>query len=293
MEITGIHVFEKRGPIEWEDQIVSLQALSALSWRKFHGKIKLYTNPEWLAVLRERNVDVIYDEVHFLSPDQEVDQEKFWAWSKIKVAAQQTKPFVMLDTDLWINQPLKIDEETSLVGYHYEWFDETESDATYIDFRNIIPREWLKRWDSSILPINAALVYFKDLDLVKEWFECAKACATQLEVQIEDPHNVRLMCFIEQRLLAMLAAEKGISISTFIPQIYISSRSGIISGQQWWPHPEDWDGDQKAQFGSIRHIWGGKKIWKTHDEFREAQWSTARRDANILFGDKYTNLISI
>lgn len=291
MEILGIHVFEKRGELEWESEMVSIQALSALAWKKFHGKIFLYTNLQWLEVLKGRGVDRLYDEVHLIPEDLQVDKTKFWAWSKIKIASTQKPPFVLLDTDLWINEPLQIEDGFDLIGYHYEWFDEKEEDAIYVDYRNLIPSEWLNRWNPRAYAINAALLYINNEELLNEWYLCAREIATRKDVEIEDPENVRMMCFIEQRLLNLIAIESKMRVSTFIPQIYMSSKRRMLIGKHWHPDSSEWTEEEQIRFLSIRHIWGGKKIWKTNPQFKEAQLSTAKKCTHRLFGDKYNDII--
>ena len=65
-QLTGVHIFEKLGPIEWEDELIAIQAISALSWKKFHGRIELYCNQEHLESLKKWGVDKIYDKIENL-----------------------------------------------------------------------------------------------------------------------------------------------------------------------------------------------------------------------------------
>ena len=57
--LTGIHVFEKNGPIEWEQMLAAAQFISALNWKKHHGRIELYTNDSWLSILKKYGVDEV------------------------------------------------------------------------------------------------------------------------------------------------------------------------------------------------------------------------------------------
>ena len=123
--LTGCHVFEKRKDDEWNELSFAVQVLSILSWKRWHGRCVLYTNEAHLADLKLRGIDVLYDYIdsHTLATMPSVDTKKWWALGKIYVAAQQTAPFAIIDTDLYLEQPLHFNDTLAFQGYHFEAID--------------------------------------------------------------------------------------------------------------------------------------------------------------------------
>jgi hypothetical protein len=72
-----------------------------------------------------RGIDVLYDYIdsHTLATMPSVDTKKWWALGKIYVAAQQTAPFAIIDTDLYLEQPLHFNDTLAFQGYHFEAID--------------------------------------------------------------------------------------------------------------------------------------------------------------------------
>ena len=90
-QLTGVHIFEKLGPIEWEDELIVIQAISALSWKKFHGRIELYCNEEHLESLKKWGGDKIYDKINtslLLESPKNIDRKDYWTFCKIFVSSR-------------------------------------------------------------------------------------------------------------------------------------------------------------------------------------------------------------
>jgi hypothetical protein len=282
MEILGIHVFEQRGPIEWEEQMLAVNLLSALSWKKHHGKIHLYTNEKYLETLKKWGIDKVYDKIDTTTLSQIPDRlnsEDYWAFGKIHVSGEVSEPFVLLDTDLWINGPLNLDKSKDFIGYHFENFDEKHPNSPYINFDSLIPEKWLGRWDKNIMPINTALIWFNNESLKNEWIEVAKEIALQEnQPKIEDPLKVRKMVLIEQRLIPMLAYERKLKYSTFIEPIYQSHLIGCMDGSEWDPNVKEWNSEMISKFSKIRHIWGNKKYFNKHIDLKKIIFNTILKD---------------
>lgn len=281
-EILGVHVYEKRGPIEWEEELLAVNLLSILSWKRFHGRIHLYTNDEYLETLKKWGIDKLYDKIDTQTlkqiPDR-LNQKEYWAFGKIHIAGEITEPFVLIDTDLWINAPLDFNEKSAFTAYHFENFDERFPLNPYVDFDNLIPPKWLGRWKKDIMPVNTALLWVNHQLLKNEWVEIAKEIALQTDqVELEDPHNSKKMVLIEQRILPMLAFERGLKYDTFIYHIYQSHLSGYFDGSEWDPHVKEWSEGERMDFEKIRHIWGGKRFFGSDPEFKKAVFDCILRD---------------
>jgi hypothetical protein len=261
-QLTGVHVYEKRKDDHWTKLGLAVQLLSILSWKSRYGRIELYTNEAHLEDLRAHGLDVLYDKIDTTTlASVEVDTKKWWAFGKIQIAATLTPPFVILDTDLWISDYLNFSKTDSYQAYHNELIvKNNNSGGGYIlNYDPIIPKEWIGRWDSKIMPTNTAILRINDSDFAKKWFDCSYTIAT-----LSNPGEIKenlshssYMTFIEQRVLPMLATELGKSYSTLVEPIYLST-SYFTNGDEWHPKPHEWTASIKKEFSKIIHVWGLK-----------------------------------
>lgn len=254
----GIHVWRKSKNTKYDDIMLGVCLLSILSWKKFQGPIKLYTNHNYLDDLKKWKLDQYYDSISILEdPSEEINQKTYWAWDKILVANKNKPPFVMVDNDLWISKKLNFDNNFELVGYHFENFDDSVDNSTYPKFKEKVPDSMKFRWNEKILPINCALCFINNEKLLTEWFSSAKEIAKRNPL----PWNENLssnMCFIEQRLLPMITDELGMKTKSLIQHKYNSQLLGVLNGSEWTPPAYEWDSQLKEEFSSISHIWGLK-----------------------------------
>jgi hypothetical protein len=264
----GVHVFEKLNDIEWEEQVLCVALLSALSWKRYHGKIHLYTNEAYLETLKKWKIDTVYDHIdtETLKEVDTVDKKTYWAFGKIHVASKIKEPFVLVDNDLWLEGYLDLDKSFDYIGYHYENFVESD-ESHYIDFDRFIPQKWIGRWDRNLLVTNTALLYIRNQDLIQKWYQTAKEIA-ELDL-VKDVESVKKMIFVEQRLLPMLAHEMRLNYTTFLKPIYQSRPSFEIDGSEWDPHPSEWTDEYRGEFQKIRHIWGLKKLFSEYEDIRQ------------------------
>lgn len=259
-QITGIHVFEKREDNKWNEYSFAVQLLSILSWKKFHGRIVLYTNEEHLEDLRERGIDKYYDAIdtETLKRCPDMDKSKYWAFGKIYVASKQTEPFVLVDTDLWIDAPLNFNESLAVQGFHFESFDVNFPLNRYLDFDNSLPTKWIGRWRKDLMPLNCAILFLNNQRLIKEWYECALEIAQQPnQIEVDKAVSSYYMTFVEQRLLPMIAYEMGMPCGSITSLIYLTYATEF-NGDEWYPHLKDITNDEYEIFSKIKHIWGIK-----------------------------------
>ena len=260
--VTGIHVFEKRENDGWNELSFAVQLLSIISWKKFYGRIELYTNEEHLEDLKIRGIDVYYDKIdtELLKTMPELDKKKYWAFGKMYVASKLEPPFVLLDTDLWFDYPIVFNEDIAYQAYHFESFDKNYSENIYLDFENNIPVKWIGRWKKDLMPTNTAILRINDKELLKEWYECALEIAQQEnQIIVDDNVHSYYMTFVEQRLLPMIAYEMGKSYRVILPSIYKSYvRNG--RGEEWQPMLNELSEKDRIKFMSTRHVWGMKSL---------------------------------
>jgi hypothetical protein len=261
-QLTGVHIYEKRGEDDWTRLGLVVQLLSILSWKSRYGKIELYTNEAHLEDLRAHGIDKLYDKIDTTTlASVEVDRKRWWAFGKIQIAAQLEPPFVILDTDLWITDFIQFNPYDAYQAYHYEVIFEQHPGNSYIvDPRPLLPEEWRDRWDLQVAPTNTAILFINNKDFAQDWYAASLRIASTtplVDIQ-EDLSGSSYMTFIEQRLLPMMAMEKGLPYSTLVSPRYLA-HSSLTDGNEWQPKHSDWTDDTKLEFSKIIHIWGLKR----------------------------------
>lgn len=262
-QITGVHIFEKLGPIDWEDELIVIQALSALTWKKYHGRIELYCNEEHLESLKKWGVDKIYDKVdtEFLkNAPYEVDRNEFWTYCKVFMPSMLEPPFVLVDTDLWITGPLDFDFSNSFIAYHEESFDRNKGHDYYVNFDDFIPEKYIGYFDTTTKPTNVALLLINDMSLVIEWNRVVHEIISEKRKTRLDRSQKTI--FLEQWVLPMVAKKMNKKYNTFIPQVYDSTNPNFMDDDLWEPPVSRWSDEEKMKFEKIKHVWGLKKMFE-------------------------------
>lgn len=260
-QLTGVHIYEKRGEDDWTRLGLVVQLLSILSWKSRYGRIELFTNAAHLEDLRAHGIDKLYDKIDTTTlASVEVDTKKWWAFGKIQIAAQLEPPFVILDTDLWITDLLDFNYGDSYQAYHYEIiFGPHKNNSYIVNPLPLLPEEWRNRWDFQVAPTNTAVLFINNKEFAKDWYETSLKIAQRDPVEItEDISSAAHMTFIEQRLLPMMAAEKELPYSTLVTPKYLSHTS-LSGGAEWQPNYSEWSDEIKLEFSKIVHVWGLKR----------------------------------
>jgi hypothetical protein len=297
--VTGIHVFEKRNDDGWTEMSFAVQLLSIISWKKFYGRIELYTNEEHLEDLKLRGIDKLYDKIdtELLKTMPELDKKKYWAFGKMYVASKLEPPFVLVDTDLWFDYPVVFNEDLSYQAYHFESFDINYSENIYLDFENNIPLKWIGRWNKDLMPTNTAILRINDKDLLKEWYECALEVAQQEnQIIVDEEVHSYYMTFVEQRLLPMIAHEMGKPYKVILPSIYKSYvRDGRGRGEEWEPMISELSENDRTKFMSTRHVWGMKSFIPHNEGLKNIVSHVLHYSFDLFNGEtaKYRNLLEV
>ncbi len=235
-------------PPAWE---VLTTALSALVWARENGEIVLYADATARAFYAD--FSYLWSEIRPLSPPDWLDATHFWAMGKLCALRQMGAPCVMLDTDFIVWENLSYLQEHALVTIHREAID----GEVYPDPRSL-HQDGSFAWDGlslSALPANTAVAWFREDDFLQQYVETAlRFCKA---AQPDDP--LTYMVFVEQRLLAMLAEQKGIALES------LTDGADIASGQQ-----------------RFSHVWGYKQILR---EDAQAADVYCKRCAKRLMAD--------
>lgn len=270
-QLTGVHIFEKLGPIEWEDELIAIQAISALSWKKFHGRIELYCNEEHLESLKKWGVDKIYDKINttlLSTAPKNIDRNEYWTFCKIYVSANLKPPFVLVDNDLWITDELNFDTSKSFVAYHEENYDWSKPYNFYVNFDNFIPEKYINYFDLNVKPTNVALLFWNDEELLKSWYDVVYEILN--ENRNCELSKLEKMTFLEQWLLPMNAVKNKKDYSTILPQAYNSHINGdVFHPELWSPPVSGWNETHYINFNKIKHVWGLKRYFSDQTILRE------------------------
>ena len=249
----GIHIWstapgsKKRGGRPYEPAYFELVclALSALMWRRYNGSIKFYTDMEAYAWFASRNLLDIWDgglDTGTLEAmPASINQEIFWAASKLFALRAESAPVAMVDTDLIIWKPLGRLLRKPLTVLHREDLIECYLPSFYLKTRP--GYQFDPQWDWSVRPCNTAFAYFAEEDFKNRYVD--KAVDFMADNTVYPMEMVSQMVFAEQRLLAMEAHKAGLRINAIIKD----------------PYQEDND--------IFTHLWGAKRIARSNAEQRD------------------------
>jgi hypothetical protein len=241
--------------------------ISTLLYKKYSGKIDLYTDDIGYQYLEQQEVTDLYDNVNVdvLNNFDSVRPDIYWAAGKVKVIQSQKEPFISLDTDAVIYDDVKkyIDKKDSLVGFHYEMFG-NEFYPSRDDIKVVETYDWDEKLNWELLPINVAVTYFGD-DVIKSHYtnECMRFMKENSEYVKNDYSSKSRMLFAEQRLLPMICNKLGREYKTILESI-------------WNPSLNSWMHTRHSKFsklwGSIfTHLWS-EKVLLRNDETREINY---------------------
>lgn len=264
--MNGYHIFYQSKDVD--DQFESInyltQIASILFWKKNEGKISLYCNTKYLDFIKKWRIDLLYDEINTECLDNIPYKEylhKYWSFCKIEAAldiSKSHKNFVIIDTDLWIHEPLNFDTNHQFVGYHQEQ-SLIHPDNPYVNPDNYMSQSDMSLFNWDISPVNCAFLYLNSRTLIIEWYNLAlKVIDDNKHVKIKDLSAD--IVFIEQRLLPTLVNKLEMSMSTLIPNVYIPHIKPDNNGCEWIP-ALGFDSENQYNISNIKHVWGLKKMY--------------------------------
>ena len=204
-------------PYFMEDFDLLTTVLSALEWRKLNGSIRMITDTVGAEYYRDLGLEHIWDlgmETFLDTLDSEaIYPLSFWAAGKIFALREQSAPCVMLDTDfiVWESLAARTNDVTLAVAHREDINDEIYPEKSFfnVDMNYTFPAEW----DWSVLPCNTALLYIGD-EHFRDYYTSE---SIRFMRNLRETRNITAeMVFAEQRLLAMCAAAKGITVKTLV-----------------------------------------------------------------------------
>jgi hypothetical protein len=191
--------------------------LSALCWRSHNGSLRLYTDDACAEYFAARRLDSLWDDgidTNALATTRlQTNFTTFWAYARTIALACERAPCVMLDLDMIVWKPIASLVRSDFMAIH----SEPLSFGVYVPASQLATPEGYRweDWDGTVLPCNAALMYFGD-------DEARRRCADQgLRFMhgnfAEDRGSLPVHAvFVEQRLYPMCVRKCGVRAHYFL-----------------------------------------------------------------------------
>jgi len=264
--MNAFHIYYQKDEEISNNDLINLlvQFASIKFWKKNQGEIHLYCNENHLNTLEKWGVDKFYDSIN-LDCLEDMPyfnyQDKYWSFCKIhaiKKIAELYDQFVVLDTDLWIQESIKIDPSFQIIGYHEEDVIEDESNP-YVNPSNFLNSFDINSIDWSMNPMNCAFLYLNSKELVDEWYKWVlKTIETNKEKEtlVLSADTI----FIEQRLLTAIAYTLKMRVGKLLPNVYQPHIPCDEFGNEWVPKI-GYSLENQYVTWNIKHVWGLKKSY--------------------------------
>jgi hypothetical protein len=264
--MNAFHIYYQKDEEISNNDLINLlvQFASIKFWKKNQGEIHLYCNENHLNTLEKWGVDKFYDSIN-LNCLEDLPyfnyQDKYWSFCKIhaiKKIAELYDQFVVLDTDLWIQESIKIDPSFQIIGYHEEDVIEDESNP-YVNPSNFLNSFDINSIDWSMNPMNCAFLYLNSKELVDEWYKWVLK-TIDLNKEKETLVLSADTIFIEQRLLTAIAYTLKMRVGKLLPNVYQPHIPCDEFGNEWVPKI-GYNLENQYVAWNIKHVWGLKKSY--------------------------------
>ena len=200
--------------INFKDYYLLTMILSVIQWKKNHQHpIKLYTDEKVIRYLKKYDLLDLWDDYDtdtFKKINKNIDLNCFWSVGKFYAYLNEKAPCIAIDVDmiLWNNIDYFIDNIK--VGFSH--WEDTKKSSYYVEMKDLsTPPNYIfnNKWNWNNYAANTSIVYFAD-DEIKNYYanEVIKFIINN-KINPKENYEKELL-FIEQRLLVMLAEEKGL-----------------------------------------------------------------------------------
>jgi hypothetical protein len=200
-------------------------ALSVLQTKKFFGNAHLYTDFYGKLLLNE--ILHLFDSVTLICDNLTENEKQFWPISKIKTHELQTEPYIIIDYDIFLWEPLPDRMlNAQILGQNTEphdikfYYDSYHSYKDECDSKNPIIKKYIDRtFDANnkdafcTNAINCGLVGGHNIKMLKQYAKDA----IEIINNCDDTKKLyfRHATFIEQWFLGMFCEEHKIPVEIF------------------------------------------------------------------------------
>jgi hypothetical protein len=267
--------------------------LSAGLWKLHNGSIKLYTDSIGFNFYQQFGINDLYDEVNISFLDgyskSNIDPARFWTSGKIKVLANQKEPFVFMDQDMIIRQPipeyiLKGDVTATHWeiprGYYYFEEQDWEREIKHIDFPT--------NYNCSDLCPNTSFLAVNNMDLNREYTRWHKKL---VETNGNDvPEWFWLLT--DQGILGHVIREGDYKANTLTDKVFLANSNYASKEERYKGKSEQWympiGADNKKDKDLVwEHVWFNKIHFNMYPEFLKRETKRYFRECIELGLGKY------
>ena len=243
----------------------------------------------------------LYDEVRTdIFDDYPYDRvsDTFWATPKLWLMSKIQTPFLIIDTDLILNTPLREFQNNQMVYLH------RELQSGYLRPSEVsTPPLWEwngdKKYYKQSLPINVSVLYFNHQEFkdfyLKYYFDFVLDNSGEFINQDGDYiDKTSMQTFAEQYLLSAMALKYQKEVDN---NFKIKSLSDTVHAYGHYYNQGDFDNPQDSSLGDyIFHLWGAKIFIDnpSHPFYQEAYNTVTMRGEEYLreigYWDRVSNL---
>ncbi len=201
--------------------------LSALLWKQYNGPIRMITDPIGYRFLHDTSLFEVYEEVLPILEvrNSGISHKKYWASGKLQALRQIVAPCAIIDMDLLVWEPLQLTQH-QVVAAHTEPIDKRIYPSLSY-FHLGMDYAFPLGWKEDVEPINTSILYFSEEEF-KRYYTTQSILFMQSEKETPDDGTI-CMVFAEQRILAMCAAEKRVSVHTLLDFEHLSEHQNIMT----------------------------------------------------------------
>ncbi len=238
---------------DWE---ISLIIRSTYFSKEINGfSPTLYCDPLTESYYRELGILDCFDEVFPILSEhpEEYNPSIFWAGGKFEAILHCDSPFIVMDLDLELRNKIDL-SDCEVFCSHVELID-SNACLFYPDPKDLDKSGYFKNLGIEFgnKALNTSLLYFKDINLSKEYAKIAMGYMKSIKQINPLLENNCYILLAEQRLLSDFCESKGIIPNTLISGNYIPSRA-VIGDKE--PPFENSNVSEVAKY--FLHIWGHK-----------------------------------
>jgi hypothetical protein len=196
-------------------------ALNVLLLRRYYDEIELYTDEVGKIILVDQ-LQLPYTKVHIIFKSDFKINHQLFALAKIKTYSIQEEPFLHIDGDIFLWNPLpKSLMQSELIAsnpeinlpYNKEILDEMEEHVEFVPphLKNVNIKE-------DIFSSNAGIFGGTNISFIKKYCKQAEEIIAKNANCLHNVNTGRLNMLIEQISLFYLAEQEGITISYYLPK---------------------------------------------------------------------------
>lgn len=205
--------------------------LSINKWKDHNGVIELVTDEVGYKLFQRLGIIHLWDSVDteiMKSLPSDINHSTYWAYSKIYALSKLKPPFFIMDLDFIVWENIEhLYKDLNFISTHREELHQFYPCKEYFG-----DRQWDDKLDWEALPINTALTFWNDQELIDEYYKQS----TQFILDHNDieHHFCIPMVFAEQRILPMVMQYMNKEVHTFLDLDYSKMADG--SEQKYFTH---------------------------------------------------------